>query len=356
MEAFQDEKPKKKNCGKKPTVSYNKYPPPIWEGYSPRKPNEEQLEKAVNIKLKIDTTDELPENTDITFTSSDTDHESELIKKVVAQVLDTDEESESKSESGGSNSSVNSPKSSVKRSYGKEFLLSKANLDDETFEVAYTLNDSDKLYSDKEFPIRSVRFDMIKKVFKMTEINISEIKDLNLTEKPKKYTSRVQQRLNKKKGYNSGSGLQKKPNQNHSYKKKGLGFVPPENHKNVKNSKTKTEFVSGRSAEEEQKKPFWRQSNQEFLAEKKKIGTAMPHPKETRICYKCNEAGHIAWNCQKNIKKKQGVSEKLKEKVVDVEPPTEKLKVFENSTYEVGECSKKEFLQKERERQPSVGC
>ncbi|KAJ0813695.1 hypothetical protein HanPSC8_Chr17g0776501 [Helianthus annuus] len=249
MEAFQDEKPKKKDTGKKPTVSYNKCPPPIWEGYSPRKPNEEQLEKAVNIKLKTDTTDELPENIDVTFTSSDTDHEPELIKKVVDQVLDTDED-ESKSESGGS-------KSSVKQSYSKEFLLSKANLDDETFEVAYTLNDSDKLYSDKEFPIRSVRFELIKKVFKMTEINISEIKDLNLTEKPKKYTSRVQQRLNKKKGYNSGSGFQKKPNQNRSYKKKGLGFIPPENHKNDKNSKTKTEFVSGGSSEDEQKKPFW---------------------------------------------------------------------------------------------------
>ncbi|KAJ0851127.1 putative transcription factor interactor and regulator CCHC(Zn) family [Helianthus annuus] len=347
MEAFQEEKLKKrKDCGKKPTVSYNKCPPPIWEGYSPRKPNEEQLEKEVNIKLKTDTTDELPENIDVTFTSSDTDPESELIKKVVDQVLDTDEESESKFESGGSNSSVNSSKSSVKRSYSKEFLLSKANLDDETFEVAYTLSDSDKLYSDKEFPIRSVRFDMIKKVFKMTEINISEIKDLNLTGKPKKYTSRVQQRLNKKKGYNSGSSFQKKSNQNRSYKKKGLGFIPPEYHKNMENSKTKTEFVSGGSAEEEQKKPFWRQSNQEFLAEKKKNETAMPRSKETRTCYKCNEAGHIAWNCQKNAKTKQGVSKKLKEKVVDIEPPTEKFKIFENSTYEVGECSKKNFYKK----------
>ncbi|KAF5813677.1 putative transcription factor interactor and regulator CCHC(Zn) family [Helianthus annuus] len=46
MEAFQDDKPKKKkDSGKKPTVSYNKCSPPIWEGYSPRKPNEEQLEK-----------------------------------------------------------------------------------------------------------------------------------------------------------------------------------------------------------------------------------------------------------------------------------------------------------------------
>ncbi|KAF5788725.1 putative transcription factor interactor and regulator CCHC(Zn) family [Helianthus annuus] len=348
MEAFQDEKTKKKDTGKKPTVSYNKCPPPIWVGYSPRKPNEEQLENAVNIKLKTDTTDDLPENIDVTFTSSNTDHESELIKKVVDQVLDTDEESESKSESGGSNSSVNSQKSSVKRSYSKEFLLSKANLDDETFEVAYTLNDSDKLYSDKEFPIRSVRFEMIKKVFKLTEINISKIKDLNLTEKPKRYTSRVQQRLNKKRGYNSGSGFQKKPNQNRSYKKKGLGFVPPEKYKNEKNSKTKTEFVSGGSAEDELKKPFLRQSNQEFLAEKKRIGADVFHPKETRTCYKCNEAGHIAWNCSKNAKTKQGVSKKLKEKVVDVEPPIEKFKIFENSTYEIGECSKKNVYKKNR--------
>ncbi|KAF5804038.1 putative transcription factor interactor and regulator CCHC(Zn) family [Helianthus annuus] len=347
MEAFQDEKQKKKkDCGKKSTVSYNKCPPPIWDGYSPRKPNEEQLEKAVNIKLKTDTADVLPDNIDVMFTSSDTDHESGLIKRVVDQVLDTDEESESKSESEGSNSSVNSQNSSVKRSYSIEFLLSKANLDDETFEVAYTLNDSDKLYYDKEFPIRSVHFDMIKKVFKMTEINISEIKDLNLTEKPKKYTSRVQQRLNKKKGYNSGSGFQKKPNQNRSYKKKGLGFVPLENYKNDKNSKTKTEFVSGGSSEDEQKKPFWRQSNQEFLAERKKNGTEVFYQRETRICYKCNEAGHIAWNCSTNAKTKQGVSQKLKDKVVDVEPPTNRLKIFENSKYDVGECSKKNFYKK----------
>ncbi|KAF5803087.1 hypothetical protein HanRHA438_Chr06g0276371 [Helianthus annuus] len=239
METFQDDKPKKKDTGKKLTVSYNKCPPPIWEGYSPRKPNEEQLEKAVNIKLKTDTTDELPENIDVTFTSSDTDHESELIKKVVDQVLDTDEESESKSESGGSSSSVNGQKSSVKKAYSKEFLLSKKYLNDETFEVVYTLNDSDKLYYNKKFPIRSVKTELIKQVFKMTEINISEIKDLNLTGKLKKYTSRVQQRLNKKKGYNSSSGFQKKSNQNRSYKKKGLGFIPQENYKNEKNFKTK---------------------------------------------------------------------------------------------------------------------
>ncbi|KAJ0566044.1 hypothetical protein HanIR_Chr06g0269421 [Helianthus annuus] len=234
LEAFQDEKPKEKDTGKKQSVSYNKCPPPIWEGYSPRKPNEEQVKKAVNIKLKSETTDELPENIDVTFTSSDTDHESVLIKKVVDQVLDKDEESESKSESECSgSSSVESPKSSVKRVYNKEFLLPKSNLKDEPIRVAYTLNDSDKLYFNEEFPIRSVQIEKIKKVFKLTEINISEIKDVNLNEKPKKYTSRVQQRLNKKKGYSSGSGFQKKPNHYGNFKKKGLGF-DAENYKKGK--------------------------------------------------------------------------------------------------------------------------
>ncbi|KAM0011415.1 putative transcription factor interactor and regulator CCHC(Zn) family [Helianthus debilis subsp. tardiflorus] len=88
-----------------------------------------------------------------------------------------------------------------------------------------------------------------------------------------------------------------------------------------------------------------KQSNQEFLDEKKRNGTGVYHPRETRTCFKCNEVGHIAWNCPKNANTKQGVSEKLKEKV-DVEPPTEKFKFFENSIHEVGECSKKDVYKK----------
>ncbi|KAM0026617.1 putative transcription factor interactor and regulator CCHC(Zn) family [Helianthus debilis subsp. tardiflorus] len=96
----------------------------------------------------------------------------------------------------------------------------------------------------------------------------------------------------------------------------------------------------GTSSEEEAKSPFWKQSNQAFLAEKRKNGAYVK--KETRTCFRCNEAGHIAWNCPKATNTKQGVSGKLKQVVVDkTEPPTEQFKVFKNSTFEVGECSKR---------------
>ncbi|MFS7902582.1 putative transcription factor interactor and regulator CCHC(Zn) family [Helianthus anomalus] len=229
------------------------------------------------------------------------------MKKVVDHVLDNDDIEESKSEFD-------------KIVYNREFLLSKSNLDDELFKAAYTLNDSDKLYSDKEFPIRGVKTELINKVFKLTEINISEIKDLYLNEKPKKYTSRVQQRLNKKKNYNSGSGFQKKSNHNGNFKKKGLGFTPTEKQKNekyVRDFKSKMIFVTGTSSEEEEeKKDFWRQSNNEFLAKKQDEMKKLTKPKKnSRTCFQCNIVGHIARDCSKAIQSKQRVSRKLKEKM-----------------------------------------
>ncbi|KAJ0567143.1 hypothetical protein HanIR_Chr06g0281421 [Helianthus annuus] len=177
------------NSGKKTGLKYNRVPNPMWDGYTPR--HFEKVAEALNLNLKSESINGLPDDIDVTFTTSDTDHESELIKKVVDQVLDKDEESKSESKSENSSSSNRSSSSPVKRVYNKDFLISKNNLNEETFKVAYTLNDSDKLYSDEEFPIRSVKTEMINKVFKLTEINISEIKDVNLTEKHKKYTSRV---------------------------------------------------------------------------------------------------------------------------------------------------------------------
>ncbi|KAJ0864799.1 putative transcription factor interactor and regulator CCHC(Zn) family [Helianthus annuus] len=110
--------------------------------------------------------------------------------------------------------------------------------------------------------------------------------------------------------------------------------------------KPKEKKDCGGSSDEEQKKPLWRQSNKEFLAEKKKNGDVICYQRETRTCYRCNEAGHIAWNCSKSVQSKQGVSQKLKEKVVDVDTPTHGSKFFENSKFEVGECSEKNFYKK----------
>ncbi|KAJ0548613.1 hypothetical protein HanIR_Chr08g0385731 [Helianthus annuus] len=158
---------KVKNSGKKQGVSYNKCPPPLENGYSPRNPNSERVEKATNFKWETEPSVNLPENIDVTFTSSDTDQQSQLMKKVVVHVLDNDETEESKSEpKPESKSEPVSSSSKVKqgkRVYNKDFLLSKSNLNDEIFKMAYILNDSDKLYSDEEFPIRGVKTEMLKR-------------------------------------------------------------------------------------------------------------------------------------------------------------------------------------------------
>ncbi|KAJ0556655.1 putative transcription factor interactor and regulator CCHC(Zn) family [Helianthus annuus] len=200
---------------------------------------------------------------------------------------------------------------------------------------------------------------MIKKVFKITEINISEIKDINLSGKPKQYTSRVQQKINKKMGYNCGYVFQKKPNRSGNLKKKGLGYNQPKNYKNEKVYKPKTVFVLGTTTEAEKEQAFRRQTNQEFLAKKQEDmkNRVAQKPTETRTCFQCKTVGHIVRNCPKAIQKKQGVSGKLKEKVVEkTELTTKKFEGFQNSTFEVGECSKNVLKRQENVKKSKMGC
>ncbi|KAJ0800565.1 hypothetical protein HanPI659440_Chr03g0104541 [Helianthus annuus] len=178
----------KKDCGKKQGVSYNKCLPPLENGYLPRYPNDERVKKVTNLQWGSESSVNLPDSIDVVFTSSDTDQQSQLMKKVVDHVLENDEIEESKSESASESSTPGQTEKQGKIVYDRKFLLSRSNLDDGLFKVAYTLNDSDKLYSDEEFPIRGVKTELINKVFTLTEINISEIKDLCLSEKPKMYT------------------------------------------------------------------------------------------------------------------------------------------------------------------------
>ncbi|KAM0058715.1 putative transcription factor interactor and regulator CCHC(Zn) family [Helianthus debilis subsp. tardiflorus] len=290
------------------------------------------------------------------FTSSDTDQQSQLMKKVMDHVLENDDceelKSESVSESKSESSILGETEKQGKIVYDRKFLLSKSNLDDGLFKVAYTLNNSDKLYSDEEFPIRGVKTELFNKVFKLAEINISEIKGLCLNEKPRYYTSRVQQRLNKKKNYSSGSGFQKKSNPNRNFKKKGLGFIPTEKQKNkkyVRDFKSKMTFVSGTSAEEEEKKDFWKQSNSEFLAKKQdEMKKIAEQKRNSRTCFKCNNVGHIAKDCSKEIQSKQGVSRKLEEQVVEFEPPIDRAKMFKNFVFEIGESSNKFYKKRSK--------
>ncbi|KAJ0918596.1 putative transcription factor interactor and regulator CCHC(Zn) family [Helianthus annuus] len=338
----------KTSSGKKKGVSYNRCPPPLENGYLPRHPNDERVKKATNLQWESESSVNLPESIDVVFTSSDTDQQSQLMKKVVDHVLDSDDSEESKSESvSESKSESKAPSQTEKQgklAYDRKFLLSKSNLDDGLFKVAYTLNNSDKLYSDEEFPIRGVKTELINKVFILSEIHISEIKGLCLNEKPRPYTSRVQQRLNKKKKYSSGSNFQKKSNHNGNFKKKGLGFIPTEKQKNekyVRDFKSKMSFVSGTSTDKEEKTSFWREKNSEFWKKKQ-----AEQKKDSRTCFKCNNVGHIAKDCSQAIQSTQGVFRKISEKVYAFESPLDRTKLFKDSIFEIGESSNRFYKKK----------
>ncbi|KAJ0436727.1 putative transcription factor interactor and regulator CCHC(Zn) family [Helianthus annuus] len=104
---------------------------------------------------------------------------------------------------------------------------------------------------------------------------------------------------------------------------------------------------SGACSEEEEKSSFWKQTNKEFLAKKQEgMKNVVVQKKETRTCFQCKIVGHIARNCPKAIQTKQGVSLKLKEKMIENEPPTKPFKIFKNSKFEVGECSKRFYKRK----------
>ncbi|MFS7980355.1 hypothetical protein Hanom_Chr10g00938461 [Helianthus anomalus] len=97
LKTFEEKKTSKEK--KSETEEDNDMSAPVENGYSPRKPNSERVKKAINLQWESGPSDNLPKNIDVTYTSSDTDHESKLIKSVVDQVLDKDDSEESKPES-----------------------------------------------------------------------------------------------------------------------------------------------------------------------------------------------------------------------------------------------------------------
>ncbi|XP_022019397.1 uncharacterized protein LOC110919440 [Helianthus annuus] len=103
------------------------------------------------------------ETIDVTFTSSsDEDNvQSEVVKNVVENVLKSDSDS-TEDEECFLNNYI--PKSK-----------SQNNSNDEPTLVLYKMSGSDKLYSDIDFPLENVNVDKLKKVFKLVEIDVSEV-------------------------------------------------------------------------------------------------------------------------------------------------------------------------------------
>ncbi|KAJ0939837.1 putative transcription factor interactor and regulator CCHC(Zn) family [Helianthus annuus] len=226
--------------------------------------DDEKVEKAFNM------VDQLPDNIDVTYSKSDDSSDLEVVGKVVESVLKEESVETGKSESQDGN----------KGSFHEEYLKnskSEKNLNDDSKRLVYTMIGSDKLFLDVVFPIQNVISEKIDKVFKMVEIEKSEIP---------KFAGKCHKTFYNKPGY-------KKKNM-----KAGLGYKKKQNWKKneMPNYQTKMNFVLGTSSEEEKELQFRRQSNEEFYAQKKR---QQPQVKDVskRTCFKCDQIGHLAHKC-----------------------------------------------------------
>ncbi|MFS7929925.1 hypothetical protein Hanom_Chr04g00338141 [Helianthus anomalus] len=191
-------------------VGYHQVPPLVLNNFSKK-----QSGLANETSEKTDA-EKLPETIDVTFTSSSDENsvQSEVVKNVVENVLKSDSES-IKDEECFLNNYISKSKS-------------QHNSNDEPTLVKYKMCGSDKLYSDIEFPIENVNVDKLKKVFKLVEIDVSEIEGLKSSkrflnfEKDKSYYKKpvVAPCFNKNNqnrwssGYQRGKNYQKRNFQN----------------------------------------------------------------------------------------------------------------------------------------------
>ncbi|KAJ0694688.1 putative transcription factor interactor and regulator CCHC(Zn) family [Helianthus annuus] len=92
----------------------------------------------------------------------------------------------------------------------------------------------------------------------------------------------------------------------HGNVQKDLVFHPPTNQQ-TPHGLTRT------SADEEEKKDFWRQLNNEFLAKKQdEMKKMTEQKKDTRTCFQCNTVGHIARDCFKDFDAEKAFNPKVK--------------------------------------------
>ncbi|KAJ0876109.1 putative transcription factor interactor and regulator CCHC(Zn) family [Helianthus annuus] len=189
--------------------------------------DEEKVEKAFNM------VDQLPDNIDITYSKSDDSHDSEVVGKVVESVLKEESVDTGKSES------QDEDEGNLHDKYLKN-TKSEKNLNDDSKGLVYTMIGSDKLFLDVVFPIQNVISEKVDKVFKMVEIEKSEIS---------KFVSK------------SRKGSYNKPSSKKKNMKAGLGYRKKQNrNKNeMPNYQAKMNFVQGDSLAKEKELKIGRQ-------------------------------------------------------------------------------------------------
>ncbi|MFS7907079.1 putative transcription factor interactor and regulator CCHC(Zn) family [Helianthus anomalus] len=248
------------NCKKGIGSEFHQVPPPLRDNYTFY--DEEKVAKGLNIA------DQLPESIDVIYTKSDDANDSEVVSKVVDSVL-KDESTKGKSES------QDEDEGNLHDGYLKN-TKSEKNLNDDSKGLVYTMIGSDKLFLDVVFPIQNVISEKIDKVFKMVEIENSEMSKFA----GKGYKGSYNKPGSKKKNMKAGLGYKKKQNRNRT---------------EMPNFQTKMSFVQGKSFTEEEKLKIGQQSNAEFEAMKKKQHQAKDVSK--KVCFKCDQIGHVARTC-----------------------------------------------------------
>ncbi|KAJ0828239.1 putative transcription factor interactor and regulator CCHC(Zn) family [Helianthus annuus] len=306
---------------------FNSIPPPMWNHYTQKYPD--GVEAALNIKLKTIESD-LPDNIDITFTASNTDNESQVIKTVIDQVLDDESENSEKA------NSVKSVSDSEEDGNFLDGYLSKTDksANDDPIMVVYTMIGTDKLYSDIEFPLQNVKFENVEKVFKLVELSVNEIKKNDFFSKLKKSVGSSCPTSPEK-----IDGVGKSQNKKNQLKKKGIGFEKKMAKQVVKpKDRIDDVFVAGPSTENEKEYIFSQKAVDDFnAAQKLKLETVSNTFVEydKRMCYRCNEIGHMAKQCQK-VFKTPVVEKAVQKQVVEKQRLKNlrfKTKVFQNKSF-----------------------
>ncbi|MFS7893757.1 hypothetical protein Hanom_Chr00s001102g01673851 [Helianthus anomalus] len=156
----------------------------------------------------------------------------------------------------------------------------------------YKMNGSDKLYSDKEFPIENINVDKVKNIFKLVEIDVSEVEGLSSS-------MRFSNFQHDKAYYNKPSVPPRFHNNNQNggfgVHQGGMNYQK-ENFQKLKFVK-RTTFVKSSSSMTEQQRKKISKANEEFFAEKKasQLQTDVQNwVVDTRKCFQCDQIGHIA--------------------------------------------------------------